>query len=93
MSQVQDREQPGAEPSSAETSNGQAGRGRLLWVSIISGLVAFLLFLSVPFLPVKQTEASFNWPQDNDVTSVTSPLMSYICLLYTSDAADDLQPV
>lgn len=46
-------------------------------VSIISGLLGFLFFISLPFLPVKQEQASFSWPQGGDLTSVTAPLISY----------------
>ncbi|AEI08854.1 arabinosyl transferase C [Corynebacterium resistens DSM 45100] len=53
-------------------------RSRLKLVSIVSGLVGLLLFLSLPFLPVKQESAEFNWPQGGDLRSVTAPLISYV---------------
>ena len=36
------------------------------------------MFLSLPFLPVNQVQSSFNWPQDDDLTSVQAPLISYV---------------
>lgn len=48
--------------------------------SIISGFLGFFLFVSLPFLPVKQEQSSFSWPQGGDLTSVTAPLMSYVPL-------------
>lgn len=44
---------------------------------MISGIVAFLCFLAVPFLPVNQTQSSLSWPQDGELASVNAPLMSY----------------
>ncbi|MFV8382358.1 arabinosyltransferase domain-containing protein [Corynebacterium hindlerae] len=44
--------------------------------AIISGLVGFLLFVLTPFLPVSQTQSSFDWPQ-NGLNSVNAPLLSY----------------
>nr|WP_242516674.1 arabinosyltransferase domain-containing protein [Corynebacterium mendelii] len=46
-------------------------------VSILSGLVGFVLFVLTPFLPVIQDQTSFDWPQDDDLSSVTAPLISY----------------
>ena len=36
------------------------------------------MFLSLPFLPVNQVQSSFNWPQDEELTSVQAPLISYV---------------
>lgn len=51
---------------------------KLKMTSIISGFLGFFLFVSLPFLPVKQEQASFSWPQGGDLTSITAPLMSYV---------------
>lgn len=64
---------PAAPPGTAATSS----HGRLKAVSIVSGLLAFLLFCTTPFLPVNQVQSSFSWPQGGDLTSVTAPLVSY----------------
>lgn len=45
-------------------------------LAIISGLVGFLCFLLTPFMPVNQTQSSFDWPQKG-LNSVNAPLMSY----------------
>ena len=44
--------------------------------AIFSGLIAFVLLVLVPFLPVNQTESSVQWPQDGTVESVNAPLIS-----------------
>lgn len=44
--------------------------------AIVSGLIAFVLLVLVPFLPVKQTESSVSWPQNNTIASVNAPLIS-----------------
>ncbi|MDU0479696.1 arabinosyltransferase domain-containing protein [Staphylococcus chromogenes] len=46
-------------------------------LAIVSGLLGFLCFLLTPFLPVNQTQSSFDWPQKG-VNSVNAPLMSYV---------------
>ena len=44
--------------------------------AIVAGLIAFVLLLLTPFLPVKQTESSVSWPQNNTVGSINAPLIS-----------------
>lgn len=44
--------------------------------AILGGLLGFLLFLTVPFLPVNQTQTSLSWPQGGSLNSVTAPLMA-----------------
>ena len=46
-------------------------------VGIISGLLGFVLFMLLPFLPVNQTQSSFSWPQGDSLNSVNAPLVSY----------------
>src|SRR5699024_8406326 len=46
-------------------------------LAAVTGVLAFLCFLAVPFLPVKQTQSTLNWPQGGDLASVNAPLMSY----------------
>ncbi|AKK02088.1 arabinosyltransferase domain-containing protein [Corynebacterium epidermidicanis] len=45
-------------------------------LAIVSGLIGFVCFLLTPFLPVNQTQSSFDWPQKG-LNSVNAPLMSY----------------
>ena len=44
--------------------------------AIVAGLIGFVLLLLTPFLPVKQTESSVSWPQNDSVASVNAPLIS-----------------
>ncbi|WP_099024115.1 arabinosyltransferase domain-containing protein [Mycolicibacterium palauense] len=47
-------------------------------VAVVAGLLGVLLALATPFLPVKQTTAQLNWPQNGVLDSVTAPLISYV---------------
>lgn len=44
--------------------------------AIVAGIVGFLCFVSLPFLPVKQTDATLSWPQNGSLNSVEAPLMA-----------------
>jgi arabinosyltransferase B len=57
-------------PAAADTV--QATR----WVATIAGLIGFLLSVATPLLPVVQTTADLNWPQNGQLKSVTAPLIS-----------------
>ena len=46
------------------------------WVATIAGLLGFVMAVSVPLLPVTQTTATLNWPQQGQLENVTAPLMS-----------------
>ncbi|BBY23893.1 arabinosyltransferase domain-containing protein [Mycobacterium stomatepiae] len=50
------------------------------WVATIAGLIGFVLSVATPLLPVVQTTAMLNWPQNGDghdqLNSVTAPLIS-----------------
>ncbi len=47
-------------------------------VAAVAGLLGVLLALATPFLPVKQTTAQLNWPQNGVLDSVTAPLIGYV---------------
>lgn len=47
-------------------------------VAIIAGLLGAALAILTPLLPVKQTTAELNWPQNGVLDSVTAPLISYV---------------
>ncbi|BBZ02234.1 arabinosyltransferase A [Mycolicibacterium chitae] len=47
-------------------------------VAIVAGLLGALLAIATPFLPVEQTTAELNWPQNGQLDSVTAPLISYV---------------
>lgn len=46
------------------------------WVATIAGLIGFVLSVATPLLPVVQTTATLNWPQNGQLNSVTAPLIS-----------------
>src|ERR1700757_2981888 len=46
------------------------------WVATIAGLIGFILSVATPLLPVVQTTAMLNWPQNGQLNSVTAPLIS-----------------
>ena len=46
------------------------------WVAIIAGLIGFVLSALTPLLPVVQTTAQLNWPQQGQFGNVTAPLIS-----------------
>ncbi len=47
-------------------------------VALIAGLLGTALALLTPFLPVKQSTAQLNWPQNGTLASVTAPLIGYV---------------
>lgn len=46
------------------------------WVALIVGVLGSLFALATPFLPVEQTTATVNWPQDGEIGNLQAPLMS-----------------
>ena len=46
--------------------------------AIIAGLVGAFLAIATPFLPVTQTTAQLNWPQNGVMQSVDAPLIGYV---------------
>ncbi|KHO20054.1 arabinosyltransferase [Mycolicibacterium setense] len=46
------------------------------WVAMIAGLIGFLCAVATPLLPVVQTTATINWPQQGQMKSVTAPLIT-----------------
>ncbi len=56
----------------------RADLGTARIVATAAGLLGVLLAILTPFLPVKQTTAELNWPQDNRLASVTAPLIGYV---------------
>ncbi|MGU3654253.1 arabinosyltransferase domain-containing protein [Mycolicibacterium sp. A43C] len=47
-------------------------------VAIVAGLLGTILAIATPFLPVTQTTATLNWPQNNSLDSVDAPLIGYV---------------
>ncbi len=47
-------------------------------VAVVAGLLGALLAVATPLLPVKQTTAQLNWPQNGVLSSVEAPLIGYV---------------
>ncbi|WP_370493662.1 arabinosyltransferase domain-containing protein [Mycobacterium sp. pW045] len=47
-------------------------------VAVVAGVLGTLLAILTPLLPVNQTTAELNWPQNGVLTSVQAPLISYV---------------
>lgn len=67
-------------PELASTSVSDAGANYRIarLVAVIAGLLGTLLALATPLLPVDQTTAQLNWPQNGTFSSVDAPLISYV---------------
>ena len=63
------------EPETPFATTGRPSR-RTRWVAIVAGLVGFVASVLIPVLPVVQTTATLNWPQDGRLGNVTAPLLS-----------------
>src|SRR3954451_6993975 len=48
------------------------------WVSTIAGLIGFVLSVATPLLPVVQTTATLNWPQNGQLNDVTASLITQV---------------
>ncbi|MCV7198862.1 arabinosyltransferase domain-containing protein [Mycobacterium angelicum] len=48
------------------------------YIAVVAGLLGTVLALATPLLPVKQTTAQLNWPQNGTFSSVEAPLISYV---------------
>src|SRR5262249_4230318 len=70
MSPVMEREAKG------DNTTADRNVGATRWVATIAGLIGFLLSVATPLLPVVQTTATLNWPQNGQLNSVTAPLIS-----------------
>ena len=64
-------------PSSSVSGAGTNHRNARI-IAIVAGLLGALLAIATPFLPVKQTTAELNWPQNGVLNSVTAPLIGYV---------------
>ncbi|MEO6794866.1 MAG: hypothetical protein ABI253_10155, partial [Mycobacterium sp.] len=47
-------------------------------VAVVAGVLGTLLAILTPLLPVNQTTAELNWPQDGTLASVQAPLIGYV---------------
>lgn len=74
-----DTSPPGIEElaSSTVTDTGTNHRITRL-VATVAGLLGALLAIATPLLPVSQTTAQLNWPQNGTFASVDAPLIGYV---------------
>lgn len=63
------------DPPGTERPAPAVARARL--AAVVGGLLGLLCFLSLPFLPVSQTQSTIHWPQNGSLGSVTAPLTAY----------------
>ena len=47
-------------------------------IAIVAGLLGVLMAVATPLLPVTQTTAQLNWPQDGTWHSINAPLIGYV---------------
>ncbi|MFV8048645.1 arabinosyltransferase domain-containing protein [Mycobacterium sp. 48b] len=47
-------------------------------IAIVAGLLGVLMAVATPLLPVKQTTAQLNWPQNGTWQSINAPLIGYV---------------
>ena len=64
-------------PSSSVAAAGANHRNARL-VAVVAGLLGALLAIATPVLPVNQTTAQLNWPQNDTFNSVEAPLIGYV---------------
>ncbi|MDI9916971.1 arabinosyltransferase domain-containing protein [Rhodococcus sp. IEGM 1379] len=67
---------PSSPPPSLPDARELFRRTRL--VAIVAGLIGFFLALATPLLPVTQTTAAVNWPQNGVIGDVEAPLMAQV---------------
>jgi arabinosyltransferase C len=71
--------QAGQLPSSPVTAAGMGSNHRTARiVAIVAGLLGAVMAIATPLLPVKQTTAELNWPQNGVLQSVDAPLIGYV---------------
>ena len=64
--------------ASTPVNDTQANHRTTRLVAVVAGLLGTILALATPFLPVTQTTATLNWPQDGTLDSVDAPLIGYV---------------
>src|SRR3984893_15952532 len=75
-SAIPESPQVGQLPSSPVTAAGNHRTARL--IAIVAGLLGAALAIAPPLLPVTQTTAQLNWPQNGVLQRVNAPLMGYV---------------
>ena len=65
-------------PVSSEGATAGANHRTARLIAIVAGLLGAVLAVATPFLPVTQTTAQLNWPQNGLLQSVDAPLIGYV---------------
>ncbi|MFP7365158.1 arabinosyltransferase domain-containing protein [Corynebacterium callunae] len=74
---VESKKLKGAAGNTAAVEPPQVAPSWLKKLAIGSGLLGFVMFVLLPFLPVNQVQSSLSWPQNGELASVNAPLISY----------------
>lgn len=64
--------------ASVEPTRAVANHRTVRLIAIVAGLLGTMLAVATPFLPVNQTTAELNWPQEGVLGSVDAPLIGYV---------------
>ena len=67
----------GQRPSTSVSDTG-ANHRIARFVATVAGLLGALLAIATPVLPINQTTAQLNWPQNSTFDSVEAPLIAYV---------------
>src|SRR5699024_5676913 len=74
---VVSKKEQGAPGSSPVGGTEKVAPGWLKKLAITTGLLGLLMFLLTPFMPVNQVQSSVSWPQNDELSSINAPLISY----------------
>lgn len=66
---------PAETPATKPSGPGHLRNARI--IAAVTGLLGFLLAILTPILPVTQTTAQINWPQDGTLNPISAPLVGY----------------
>lgn len=75
-SQQPAKQPPGTQSTAQKSLHGNALRNARL-IAAVTGLLGFILAVLTPILPVTQTTAQLNWPQNGSVNAISAPLVAY----------------
>lgn len=64
--------------ASSSVNDAPANHRTTRLVAVVAGLLGTILALATPFLPVTETTATLNWPQNGRLDSVDAPLIGYV---------------
>ena len=64
--------------ASTSVNDAPANHRTIRLVAVVAGLLGTLLAIATPFLPVTETTATLNWPQNGTLDSVDAPLIGYV---------------